>query len=360
VILMLILIAACLTKLLVEDPVRKGALLNRRRPRWTFGCVAAATALVLGVTADAGSQLERELRQAHQASERIISAKPRCFGAEARDPHRPCENPRLRLAVVPTPLEARDRPNSPCTIEERRGLVTVCGFGVPARRATATIALIGDSHASHWRAALEVVARARRWRGVSIARSGCPLTLATKDLRVQQEERDCVRWNGEVLRWLADHPEVSTVFVSQITGSSWVPSGGRGEFGTALAGFARAWRAVPRSVERIVVIRDTPKSEPATHACIERAVDRHRRAGSACALARRAAVQADPAAVAAARMRSHRVRVVDLNRFICDRRRCYPVVGGALVYKDQHHLTSVFATTLGPYLLRAVDRALTG
>jgi hypothetical protein len=59
-------------------------------------------------------------------------------------------------------------------------------------------------------------------------------------------------------------------------------------------------------------------------------------------------------------MRSSRVRLVDLNRFICDRRRCYPVVGGALVYKDQHHLTAVFATTLGPYLQRAVEAALAG
>ena len=141
VILMLILIAAWLTKLLVEDPVRNGALLGRRAPRWTFAAVAAATAVVLGVTGNAGSLLERELREARQASQAILHDKPRCFGAEARDPGRPCENPRLRLAVVPTPLEARDRPNSPCTREEHRGLVSVCAFGVPERQAVATIAL---------------------------------------------------------------------------------------------------------------------------------------------------------------------------------------------------------------------------
>jgi hypothetical protein len=32
------------------------------------------------------------------------------------------------------------------------------------------------------------------------------------------------------------------------------------------------------------------------------------------------------------------------------------VIGGALVRKDNTHLTSTFATTLGPYLLRAVSR----
>jgi hypothetical protein len=30
------------------------------------------------------------------------------------------------------------------------------------------------------------------------------------------------------------------------------------------------------------------------------------------------------------------------------------VVGGVLVYKDENHLTPLFARTLGPYLLRAV------
>src|SRR5215207_4939835 len=63
-------------------------------------------------------------------------------------------------------------------------------------------------------------------------------------------------------------------------------------------------------------------------------------------------------AVAAARTREARVEGADLTRFICDTQRCFPVVGGALVYKDRHHLTTVFGTTLGPYLQRAVDRVM--
>ena len=67
---------------------------------------------------------------------------------------------------------------------------------------------------------------------------------------------------------------------------------------------------------------------------------------------------ADPAAVAAARFEADRAAVADLTRLICDARLCYPVVGGALVYKDEHHLTAVYAATLAPYLQRAVDRLL--
>jgi hypothetical protein len=86
--------------------------------------------------------------------------------------------------------------------------------------------------------------------------------------------------------------------------------------------------------------------------CVERALDRHQRAGTRCAVPR--ALAPDAAVVAAQRLRSARIRVVDLNRYICDTRRCYPVVGGVLVFKDLDHLTPLFATTLGPYLDRSV------
>jgi hypothetical protein len=47
---------------------------------------------------------------------------------------------------------------------------------------------------------------------------------------------------------------------------------------------------------------------------------------------------------------------VDLTRHFCDPRRCLPVVGGVLVYRDDNHLTTLFAETLAPYLQRALPR----
>jgi hypothetical protein len=129
---------------------------------------------------------------------------------------------------------------------------------------------------------------------------------------------------------------------------------GQSEFEAEVDGYQRAWRALPRSVKHIVVVRDTPYVPVGTMDCVERAMDRHQRAGARCAVPR--GIAPDAAAVAARRMRDPRIRVVDLNRFICDRRRCYPVVGGVLVFKDLDHLTPLFATTLGPFLDRRVAR----
>jgi hypothetical protein len=71
---------------------------------------------------------------------------------------------------------------------------------------------------------------------------------------------------------------------------------------------------------------------------------------------RAAALDPDAAVAAAQRLESSRVQVADLTRYFCDARRCYPVIGGALVHKDLHHMTAVFVTTLGPYLLNEVNR----
>ena len=78
--------------------------------------------------------------------------------------------------------------------------------------------------------------------------------------------------------------------------------------------------------------------------------------GRACALSRAEALDPDPAIAAARRLRSPRVQTVDLTQYFCDRRDCFPVVGGALVLRDNTHVTGVFSATLGPYLERAVDR----
>jgi len=284
-------------------------------------------------------------------------APPRCFGAASRDPRRLCRNPLLLRTVIPAPGDAPLAQNSPCTPLQRDGVLSPCEFGVPAADARATVALIGDSHAAHWRAALEVVAQKRRWRGISITRSGCPYSRAAIQLEKPARLPDCLAWNEQLPRWLARHPEIHTVFVSQhIAGRVRVGSA-RNALAAKMAGLRAAWRATPASVTRIVVIRDTPLVGLQTLDCVRRARSTLRDASRVCALPRRIVLAVDPAFVAAQRLRSRRVRAIDMTRFLCDKRRCFTVVGGALVYKDGQHLTDTFATTLGPYLLRAFDEA---
>ncbi len=274
-----------------------------------------------------------------------LLAEPWCFGAAARDPLRPCANPALRTAVVPTPLNARITPNAYCLPTSRVGLVGPCAFGADEAQAVGTIALVGDSHAGHWRGAMEVVAQAKRWRGLSMTHTSCPLTAARPTLPTAFRSDQCVQWNREMLAWFGRHPEVHTVFVS--AHPARFPTG-------AAAGYRAAWRRLPASVKHVFVIRDTPRQVAGQTGCINGARARHRSASALCTVPRRDALPSDPEASAVYGAHDPRVRVLDLSRYFCSLSRCFTVVGGVLVLKDSGHITRTFSTTLGPYLLRAV------
>lgn len=310
-----------------------------RTPRLLGGLIAAVMMLHVAAAAQPST--------AGATTGTRAAAMPPCFGAASRDPLVPCVNPALSFTAIPRPKDALLEPAAPC--RRRRSTPPVCTFGVPARRATSTVALMGDSHAAHWRAALAVVAAAKRWHAVSIDRNLCPFTLATTPRR-----RSCSEWTRSAVRWLRAHPEVRTVFVSANSGSGVVARPGWTRRATKIDGYIRAWNALPGSVREVFVIRDVPHGRHDTADCVARAVARHRNPAIRCARPRARALRPDLQAVAAAQAGSPRVKLIDLTPFMCDDSTCFPVVGGALVIKDVGHLTRTFSATLGPFLGRAL------
>src|SRR4051812_44425981 len=276
---------------------------------------------------------------------------PRCFGAAARA-SAPCSNPTLRLKVTPTPQDAPLQTSSPCT-PVPASVPPACTFGAPG--VAPTVALLGDSHSVHWRAPLDIVAKAQRWRGVTLYRSSCPFTAGYSTL-IPEQAAACQQWKADVRAWFAQHPEITTVFTSANAGSGVAVPPGAERFETKVGGYLDAWtKWLPPTVTKIVVLADVPQQRTSTPVCVERALKRREEPGRACAIPRASALRPDPALEAARRLNSPRIQVVDLTRFMCDSRRCYPVVGGVLVHKDIGHMTRTFATTLAPYLLTQLN-----
>jgi hypothetical protein len=284
-------------------------------------------------------------------------ATPRCFGAAARDPRRPCENPRLRLRVTPSVPMATLTPNLACVAEQLSVVLSDCAYGVPASAARGTVALLGDSHAAHWRAAMDYVAWKEGWRVQEIARPHCPFSFASPAVS-EAEASSCVAWNHEIVSWLQQTPSISTLVVSAAALLPMARTPGVTEHATRVAGFLGAWSALPSSVTRVIVLRDPPSELVTTHDCVQRAQRRRRPPGRACAIPRHRALPSDAEVAAARRLHAHGASVVDLSAHFCDARRCFPVVGGVLVHKDTNHLTQLFARTLGPYLLRDIRAIL--
>ncbi len=303
--------------------------------------LSALAALVAAAAAPAGPPRTIDARAA---------ASPACFGAAARDAENPCLNRKLSFVAIPTPFNAALEPSAPC--EPIKGVEpSACAFGPPAAKSVSSIALLGDSHATAWRAAVAVVAEGKRWHGISITRNQCPYTFAKTPGRGR-----CKGWSGSVRRWLKAHPEVKQVVVGANSGSGVVAAGGHTLRTTKINGYIDAWKALPQSVRDIFVLRDAPHSRDSTATCVSRAIAKRRNPALRCARPRAGALQPDEAAVAAERTDSERVHLLDLSDFMCDDSSCFPVVGGALVIKDIGHLTRTFSRTLGPYVGRAISR----
>jgi hypothetical protein len=314
-----------------------------------------AVLVVLLAAAAVGTAAAQSEAPDEQQEEAQQPSFPRCFGAASRDPQRPCRNGRLTKMVRPHPLDALLEPNSECKLGDRSGELTPCSFGVDPAEAAATVALIGDSHAAHWRAAIDAVMADKRWHGISFTKAGCPLSTAVTDIP-EPGKTKCIRWKRQLFRWFEEHPEVTIVITSNHTGGKVV--GAKDDYGAHVVGYARALERLAPSVERIFSIRDVPRNTRNSMDCVARAIRRKIAAGPKCAVPRRYALKRDPATPAARRSDPKRVQLIDMTRFMCSSRLCLPVIGGALVHKDETHLTRVFATTLGPYLLRHVDRAM--
>ena len=278
------------------------------------------------------------------------SGATQCFGAPARDPVVPCDPGELRFTSRPSPNNAVLEPAQYCRpIREWAG---VCAFGSSTTKPLGGVLLVGDSHGEHWRGALTVVAKQRRWRGYSMTRNSCPFEFAQTSGKGL-----CTGYVHAVIKFLRAHSSIQTVVASQNrTSGVRIPPGLT--FVTAkINGFRRAWAALPASVRRVIVLRDVPRAGVGTKSCVTRLVAQHRDPGVGCARPRRLATDVDLASVAANRSDRDRAVSVDFTSIMCDPTSCFPVIGGALVIKDIGHLTTTFSRTLGPALDKAITEA---
>lgn len=248
-----------------------------------------------------------------------------CLGATALANHCP----------EPDGIQLDTGDSTACDRTEPLGLVEPCAFGP---RDGEPFALLGDSHARQLRGAFDVLATTLGRRGYQLARNGCPFVRDGRALPEPERSR-CARFKQQVPRWLARHPEIKTVFVIGLP---------RNAASADPANWTAAWQTLPSSVERLVVIRDTPEMAERTTDCTAQALERP---GSRCAVARATALPPDPAVAAAAQVEAP---VIDLTRLFCDDTRCFPVIGGLQAYQDQTHITSLYAISLGPYLIEEV------
>jgi hypothetical protein len=251
-------------------------------------------------------------------------------------------NPALRRLVTPDPADAELMPDLRCRRARdfrRYAPVVPCYFGAQFAAGPPRLALIGDSHAMSFRATADVAAQALGLKAISLTEAGCGFATETYQGWPPIGKR-CRHYVTQVLRWLRAHGSIHTVVITSMSTRGYTEDGLRA-----------MWSRLPASVRRIYVVLDVPRVSYKTAGCIEAVRRRHAVSAGACAVPRDEALPPDPAAGAAAQAEP-RVHLIDLTRYFCDSAYCFPVIGGAYVYRDTHHMNLVFAPTLGPYLLQ--------
>ena len=267
-----------------------------------------------------------------------VYGAPRCFGAAASE----CVNPALERIVFPDPSDAELMPDLRCRRArdyKRYEPVVPCYFGAQYLDGPPHLALIGDSHAMSFRSTADVAAHALRLKAISLTEAGCGFATEV-DQGWPPVGKRCRRYTEQVLRWLGAHPSVHTVVLTSMSTRGYSEDGLRA-----------IWSRIPSSVSRIFVVVDVPRVTHRTAGCVRAVRKRHAVSAKACPVPRDVALPHDPVIGAAAEAEA-RVHLIDLTRFFCDAEQCYPVIGGAYVYRDTHHMNLVFAPTLGPYLLQ--------
>lgn len=352
----LIVIAGCLvlaqlTRVLIEDPVRRSRWL-RARDRRTYLAAVVITLLAAAVAFVPQVQVQHLLAvQAKQQLKNDI-VNSGCAGAAALA-HADCK---LRGAgVAPDPAVAvNDRSDAyakDCLADRPFPDVITCNFGVP--NGANRIALVGNSHAVQWLPALEKLAPRLDLSITTFVASRCAVSTAPQVFDTTAISNGCKRWAQDVVQ-ATSRGGFDLILVTAASDGDIVDVSAADQFDAKVAGYRTVLDDWARAGKEVLVLRDTPQPQMDVVGCV--AI--HTRDPEACDGGRDAWLPQDPLIAATHAVASRAVRVADLSRFMCGEKRCYSVIGGVLVYFDPLHISATFSESLAPFLAPLLEDSL--
>ncbi|WP_345556097.1 acyltransferase family protein, partial [Streptomonospora halophila] len=337
---------AWVTKAAVEDPVQRWGRLRSGRGAGVFAVVAALVVVSVG-----GGLFWRHEWLRTVPFDPAVHVGPRALGTS--EPAASSGAP-----VYPSPVAAGDDLpevyRDDCQAAKDETTLAPCVYG-PGDADTA-VAVVGDSHATHWVPALRSIARERDWRVHVYTKASCGFTSARLELPgADRAYSECERYNRAVLDELTGDLRPDLVFTSSsaLATKDGASSEARDRAGIA-AGMIRLWEPLDEAGIDIVVIRDTPATRPRPSECVSRYPTEPER----CGRARDEAFAAEDPQLIAARETEARVTVADLSDAFCTGGICPPVIGNVLVYRDSHHITATYSRLLAPDLESAAQQAI--
>lgn len=332
------LVLAALTRRFVEVPLRDWRPRFGPLPGWTRDGAVAGVTLVLVVGLVLGVQ-RWEDAEAARASAQPISANP---GARVLEPgYDPADAVPGPLLPLPNRLSAEWAPEIDVCPDYPfgEGVAARCKLFEPEGETTATVAVVGSSHAAQWVGALLPIARDRGWRLLQLEMADCELRGELDDAAA-----DCAAFNREATQKVLDERADAVLTVATRTG--WQEPDE-----IAVPGYAEAVAPFVQAGMTVLAVRDNPRWAKDPAECLARYGSDSPLCGAPAeemlaADSPLAEVTGDP-----------RVVGIDFTDLLCPDGYCPAAIGNVGVYLDTHHLTRSYLQTARPQVEKALDRA---
>jgi len=333
----------------IEEPFRKAKLMARPLPGIGAGvlCSMIGLAVLLAFTTVYSRVPENQ--------------EPVDFGAieQAADDEQIKEQLReaLELTQAPDALTpaladvANDEPviyGDGCHVDtEGVDLPEDCAYG-DVDSAT-VVYLFGDSHAAQWFPAMESLAVDRGWKLVPRTKSACtPVSVAVDNSTLDREYTECADWRDKVFEELAT-VQPALIVIAGSDAAPVVDASEGGGLGRWRNGWGETLERIPDAT-KVAALTDTPWSfDLAAADCISLhpLADCNDDYGIEFTERRETGIEVQQGAGAA---------VIDTSAWFCVDGQCPVVVGDLLVYRDNHHMTTPYATSLAEVLGAALPQ----
>jgi len=334
------LVPAILTHHLVEAPLHHARRLAARPGlALRLGAACIALAVVAGVLVSSTAPTIRTATKV--AGARAIAPAAFVLQREAD-------------ALRPTPRDAdADQPrmyDDGCWQTRSGTRSPDCRYG--DEEARATIVLFGDSHAAMYAPALDAIARRRDAALLVLSKQGChPAELPLWNGPLGRHYEECDAWRADALARIERERPLLVVTAGANGYAAMAPDGGKLRAVDSVEPLTDAYAATLRRLAAtgadVVALADTPYAPFDVPSCV---AERPRELAE-CAFDRRTGFRFPPISARAARAaRDAGVRLIDPTPVICPDATCPAVIGDALVYRDDNHLTATYARTLAGWL----------
>ena len=347
VLLVITLVLSALSYRLIEQPFRTGWLLRIPLRSWVLGAVAIAIIASGAVKVEAIGNA-RVHTAALQFAQRTHEGG-NCFGAAALDNPKKCPDPYAKVDLAAAIAGSHDLPmasRKATRCSDTLGPFTkvVCHFGDPNGKRT--LLLWGNSHASAWSNAVDVVGKRLGMKVIVASRAGCPASMdppPVNELRQASaaESQGCVQRNKWVLKTLV--PQADVVVMADLRAGFTEP-------GRALGGYVDAIKGIRKTGAKVVWLADVPLTDGVWTRidgpeCLQK--------NGQCSNPVSKALVAESVTAEMQKLVPDLPVIQTRSRF-CDATRCYSAIGGVSVYFDGTHISGTYSRTLGPWLAREV------